>query len=224
MIAANAPRAVLFDLDGTLVDTAPDLCNAVNHVLAGLGRAAVPLARLREVVSKGGRAMLAVALPDLDDAARDALLPPFLARYAEALAVESEPFTGVPALLDALDARGVRWGIVTNKPEALAAGVVAGMGWVARCAVLVGGDTLPLRKPDPAPLHLACERLGIDPARCLYVGDDERDVQAARAAGMPSAAALWGYRLPGEDPLQWGADHAAAVPADLQAIAGLAPA
>ncbi len=224
MIAANAPRAVLFDLDGTLVDTAPDLCNAVNHVLAGLGRAAVPLARLREVVSKGGRAMLAVALPDLDDAARDALLPPFLARYAEALAVESEPFTGVPALLDALDARGVRWGIVTNKPEALAAGVVAGMGWVARCAVLVGGDTLPLRKPDPAPLHLACERLGIDPARCLYVGDDERDVQAARAAGMPSAAALWGYRLPGEDPLQWGADHAAAVPADLHAIAGLAPA
>ena len=224
MIAANAPRAVLFDLDGTLVDTAPDLCNAVNHVLAGLGRAAVPLARLREVVSKGGRAMLAVALPDLDDAARDALLPPFLARYAEALAVESEPFTGVPALLDALDARGVRWGIVTNKPEALAAGVVAGMGWVARCAVLVGGDTLPRRKPDPAPLHLACERLGIDPARCLYVGDDERDVQAARAAGMPSAAALWGYRLPGEDPLQWGADHAAAVPADLHAIAGLAPA
>ena len=224
MIAANAPRAVLFDLDGTLVDTAPDLCNAVNHVLAGLGRAAVPLARLREVVSKGGRAMLAVALPDLDDAARDELLPPFLARYAEALAVESEPFTGVPALLDALDARGVRWGIVTNKPEALAAGVVAGMGWVARCAVLVGGDTLPLRKPDPAPLHLACERLGIDPARCLYVGDDERDVQAARAAGMPSAAALWGYRLPGEDPLQWGADHAAAVPADLHAIAGLAPA
>ena len=224
MIAANAPRAVLFDLDGTLVDTAPDLCNAVNHVLAGLGRAAVPLARLREVVSKGGRAMLAVALPDLDDAARDELLPPFLARYAEALAVESEPFTGVPALLDALDARGVRWGIVTNKPEALAAGVVAGMGWVARCAVLVGGDTLPRRKPDPAPLHLACERLGIDPARCLYVGDDERDVQAARAAGMPSAAALWGYRLPGEDPLQWGADHAAAVPADLHAIAGLAPA
>ena len=224
MIAANAPRAVLFDLDGTLVDTAPDLCNAVNHVLAGLGRAAVPLARLREVVSKGGRAMLAVALPDLDDAARDALLPPFLARYAEALAVESEPFTGVPALLDALDARGVRWGIVTNKPEALAAGVVAGMGWVARCAVLVGGDTLPLRKPDPAPLHRACHRRGIDPARGLYVGDDERAVPAARAAGMPSAAALWGYRLPGEDPLQWGADHAAAVPADLHAIAGLAPA
>ena len=135
MSGAVAPHAVLFDLDGTLVDTAPDLCNAVNHVLAGLGRPAVPLARLREVVSKGGRAMLAVALPDLDDAARDALLPPFLARYAEALAVDSAPFAGVPALLDALDAHGVRWGVVTNKPEALAKGVVAGLGWASRCSV-----------------------------------------------------------------------------------------
>ena len=221
MSGAAAPHAVLFDLDGTLVDTAPDLCNAVNHVLAGLGRPAVPLARLREVVSKGGRAMLAVALPDLDDAARDALLPPFLARYAEALAVDSAPCAGVPALLDALDALGVRWGVVTNKPEALAKGVVAGLGWASRCAVLVGGDTLPQRKPDPAPLHLACARLGVEPGHALYVGDDERDVQAARAAGMPSVAALWGYRLTGDDPLQWGADHAAAVPVDLHAIAGL---
>ena len=219
-----APHAVLFDLDGTLVDTAPDLCNAVNHVLAGLGQPAVPLARLREVVSKGGRAMLAVALPDLDEASRDALLPPFLARYAEALAVDSAPFAGIPELLDALDAHGVRWGIVTNKPEALAAGVVAGMGWSARCAVLVGGDTLPQRKPDPTPLRLACERLGLAPAQVLYVGDDERDVQAARAAGLPSAAALWGYRLPGEDPTQWGADHAVAGAADLRAVAGLPPA
>ena len=222
MSGAAAPHAVLFDLDGTLVDTAPDLCNAVNHVLAGLGRPAVPLARLREVVSKGGRAMLAVALPDLDDAARDALLPPFLARYAEALAVDSAPFAGVPALLDALDAHGVRWGVVTNKPEALAKGVVAGLGWASRCAVLVGGDTLPQRKPDPAPLYLACERLGVEPGLTIYVGDDERDVQAARAAGMLSVAALWGYRLPGDDPLRWGADHAAAAPADLHAIAGLA--
>ena len=224
MSGAAAPHAVLFDLDGTLVDTAPDLCSAVNDVLAGLGRPAVPLARLREVVSKGGRAMLAVALPDLADDAREALLAPFLARYAEALAVESAPFEGIPALLDALDAHGVRWGIVTNKPEALAAGVVAGMGWGARCAVLVGGDTLPRRKPDPAPLLLACDRLGLAPADVLYVGDDERDVQAARAAGMPSAAALWGYRLPGEDPLQWGADHAVAGAVDLRVLAGLAPA
>lgn len=215
-----APRAVLFDLDGTLVDTAPDLCNAINRVLADLGRAAVPLARLREVVSKGGRAMLAVALPDLDDAAREPLLAPFLAYYADALAVDSRLFEGIETLLSALEARGIAWGIVTNKPEALAVGVVAGFGWTARCGVLVGGDTLPRRKPDPAPLHLACERLGIAPADAIYVGDDERDVQAARAAGMPSVAALWGYRLPAEDPLRWGADYAAVSAGDLLSSTG----
>jgi phosphoglycolate phosphatase len=219
----TTPRAVLFDLDGTLVDTAPDLCNAVNRVLAARGEPAVPLARLREVVSKGGRAMLAVALPALGEAERDALLPAFLAHYAEALAVDSRTFPGIDDLLAALDARGVRWGIVTNKPEALAAAVVAGFGWSQRCAVLVGGDTLPQRKPDPAPILLACARLGIAPGDAVYVGDDERDVQAARAAGMPSIAALWGYRLPGEDPLAWGADHAFAGAADLLAAPGLLP-
>jgi N-acetyl-D-muramate 6-phosphate phosphatase len=219
----NAPAAMLFDLDGTLVDTAPDLCNAVNRVLAGLGEPAVPLARLREVVSKGGRAMLSVALPGTDEAARDALLPAFLGYYAEALAVDSRTFPGIDDLLAALDARGVRWGIVTNKPEALAAAVVDGFGWTRRCAVLVGGDTLPLRKPDPAPLRLACERLGIAAADAIYVGDDERDIQAARASGMPSIAALWGYRLPGEDPLTWGADYAFAHAADLLAAPGLLP-
>jgi phosphoglycolate phosphatase len=216
----TAPRAVLFDLDGTLVDTAPDLCNAINRVLADLGRPAVPLARLREVVSKGGRAMLAVALPDLDEAAREPLLAPFLAYYADALAVDSVLFDGVEALLAALEARGITWGLVTNKPEALAVGVVAGFGWTTRCAVLVGGDTLPRRKPDPAPLRYACERLGIAPSDALYVGDDERDVQAARAAGMPSVAALWGYRLPAEDPLAWGADHAAVCAGDLLSSTG----
>lgn len=221
---AAPPRVVLFDLDGTLVDSAPDLCHAVNRVLADLGRPPVALDRLRQMVSKGGRAMLAVALPDLDEATRDTLIPPFLAYYAQALAVDSTVFDGVPELLAALDARGLRWGIVTNKPEGLAKGVVAGFGWQDRCAVLVGGDTLPRRKPDPDPLLLACERLGIVPADALYVGDDERDVQAARAAGMPSVAALWGYRTPDEDPRRWGADHAFDGARDLLAAPGLLPA
>lgn len=202
------PRAVLFDLDGTLVDSAPDLCNAINRVLADLGRPPVALSRLRQVVSKGGRAMLAVALPDFDAAAREPLLAPFLDYYGQALAEDSVLFEGVGELLAALDARGIAWGIVTNKPEGLARGVVSGFGWDARCRVLVGGDTLPTRKPDPAPLHFACERLGIAPGEALYVGDDARDIDAARAAGMPSVAALWGYREPHEDPMQWGADHA----------------
>jgi 2-phosphoglycolate phosphatase len=219
-----APSVVLFDLDGTLVDSAPDLCNAVNRVLADLGRGPVPLHRLRQVVSKGGRAMLAVALPDLDEATREDLLPPFLAYYAEALAVDSVLFAGVEPLLAALEGRGLRWGIVTNKPEALARGVVTGFGWETRCAVLVGGDTLAVRKPDPAPLQLACARLGVEPAQALYVGDDERDIQAARAAGMPVVAALWGYRLPEDDPRTWGADHDCASADALLQVPGLLPA
>jgi phosphoglycolate phosphatase len=217
-------RAVLFDLDGTLVDSAPDLCNAVNRVLADLGRPAVPLARLRQVVSKGGRAMLSVALPDLSEAEREKLLPPFLARYGEALAVDSVAFAGVAELLAAIEARGLRWGIVTNKPEGLAVGVVEGFGWSQRCAVLVGGDTLPQRKPDPAPILLACRRLGIAPDEAIYVGDDERDIVAARAAGMVSVAALWGYREPGDDPMAWGADHACAGARDLLDVPRLLPA
>lgn len=207
---AAAPRAVLFDLDGTLVDSAPDLARAANRVLADHGRPPVAYERLRAVVSKGGRAMLAVSFPDLDEAACEALLPRFLRYYGEALAVDSRLFDGIGALLDGLEARGLPWGIVTNKPEGLARGVIDGFGWSARCAVLVGGDTLPTRKPDPAPLHHACAALGIAPADALYVGDDLRDVQAARAAGMPCVAALWGYREDGEDPRAWGADRVAA--------------
>ncbi len=215
------PRAVLFDLDGTLVDSAPDLCNAVNRVVADLGHVPVPLSRLREVVSKGGRAMLAAALPQLTDAQRDPLLAPFLAHYGAALAVDSVLFDGVAELLAALEARQLRWGIVTNKPEGLARGVVAGFGWTGRSAVLIGGDTLPRRKPDPDQLLLACEQLGLAPSDVVYVGDDLRDIQAAQAAGMVSVAALWGYREPHEDPLAWGADHALANARDLLSVPGL---
>lgn len=208
-------KAVLFDLDGTLVDSAPDLCIAVNRVVQDLGHPPVSLSRLREVVSKGGRAMIQAALPQLSDAEREPLLAPFLAHYAQALDVESRAFDGVPELLGAIEARGLRWGIVTNKPEGLAQRVVAGMGWSQRCAVLVGGDTLATRKPDPGQLFLACDRMGIAPAQAIYVGDDLRDIQAARSAGMPSVAALWGYREPGDDPSTWGADHAFADPRQL---------
>lgn len=219
-----ALRAVLFDLDGTLVDSAPDLCNAVNRVLQSLGQPPVPLARLRQVVSKGGRAMLQVALPGLSDAEREPLLAPFLAHYAQALAVESVVYAGMADVLAAIEARGLRWGIVTNKPEALARGVVAGFGWTSRCSTLVGGDTLATRKPDPAPLLLACRQLGIAAGQAIYVGDDLRDIQAANAAGMASVAALWGYREPSDDPSQWAATHAFSDPRELLSAPGLLPA
>lgn len=215
-------RAVLFDLDGTLADTAPDLVAAVNRLRVEEGRTPLPDAALRPLVSKGGRALLARAFADLDADAREPLLPRFLAAYAEALAVHTRPFAGIDALLAAIEARGWPWGIVTNKPEALARGVVGGLGWSMRSSVLVGGDTLPVRKPAPEPLWLAAERLGIAPAHCLYVGDDARDIDAAQAAGMPCVAALWGYREAHEDPRAWLAlAHCADVAALGDWLAGL---
>lgn len=213
--------AVLFDLDGTLADTAPDLAAAVNRLLAEAGREPLAEAALRPLVSKGGRALLARAFHDLDEAARDALLPRFLAAYGEALAVRTRPFDGIDALLAAIEARGWRWGIVTNKPEALARGVIVGLGWQARTSALVGGDTLPVRKPAPEPLWLAARQVGVPATGCIYVGDDARDIDAARAAGMRSVAALWGYRDPDERPDAWSADahceDAAALEAWLEA-------
>lgn len=206
---------VLFDLDGTLVDSAPDLLAATNRVLADAGRAPLSLEVLRPVVSKGSRAMLAVAFPDLDPAAREALVAPFLACYGEAVADHGHAFADIEALLARIERSGRRWGIVSNKPEALAHKVVEAMGWSKRCAVLVGGDTLPQRKPDPEPLRYACAQLGSDVDHCLYVGDDERDIQAARAAGMRSVVALWGYRETHEDPATWGADRRIGFPLEL---------
>ncbi|HZF96695.1 MAG TPA: HAD-IA family hydrolase, partial [Pseudoxanthomonas sp.] len=115
-------------------------------------------------------------------------------------------FPGVEAMLQALDDDGVKWGIVTNKPEYLAREILPQHGWQVRCAVLIGGDTLPQRKPYPLPLQTAAQQMGFVPAQCVYVGDDARDIEAARAAGMPSIAALWGYRQKSENPSEWGAD------------------
>jgi phosphoglycolate phosphatase len=215
MTQAQIAPLVLFDLDGTLVDSAVDLLNALNRVVVDAGRAALPLAAIRPVVSKGARAMLAVAFPDEAAEIREARVAPFLAYYAQAVAHHSTPFDGVADVLAAIEAAGSRWGIVTNKPLYLARGVVDSMGWTSRCAVLVGGDSLPRKKPDPDQLFHACERLGVRPEDCVYVGDDERDIVAAGAAGMPSVAALWGYREAHEDPSTWRADRYADAPRDL---------
>lgn len=217
MSAALTIRAVLFDLDGTLADTAPDLIAAVNRVRLEEGGAALPDAALRPLVSKGGRALLARAFPERGEAERESLLPRFLQAYGEALAEQTRPFEGIEALLAAIEARGWPWGIVTNKPEGLARGVVAGLNWSDRSRALVGGDTLPVRKPAPEPLWLAAKALGVEPATCLYVGDDARDIEAAQAAGMPGIAALWGYREAEEDPMRWPAVAHCASPDALRA-------
>ncbi len=213
----NSPSidCVLFDLDGTLVDSAQDLLEATNRVLADRGGAPLGIAVFRPIVSKGARAMLAVAFPDLEADRREQLIPALLQHYAAAIAVHSAAFDGIESLLHRIERAGLRWGIVTNKTEALARAVVQAMGWSERCAVLVGGDTLATKKPDPAQLLHACEVLATSPEHCVYVGDDERDVQAARAACMPSIIALWGYREAHDDPATWGANRSIAHPLEL---------
>lgn len=209
------PKAVLFDLDGTLLDSAPDMLATVNAMRAERGIGAMDAEALRPHVSRGARAMLGAAFPDLDEAGREAWVPAFLAQYQRVLGHHGTAFDGIEAMLSALEANGTTWGIVTNKPEGLAIQLMPMLGWQARCAVLIGGDTLAVRKPDPLPLTVACERIGVDPSQCVYVGDDERDIVAARAAGMPSIVALWGYRLEDADPAQWQGDVMVDMPAHL---------
>jgi phosphoglycolate phosphatase len=209
------PQLVLFDLDGTLLDSAPDFVATVAVLRSRHGEPPMMPAALRPHVSKGARAMIEAAFPALDATEREALVQPFLDVYRQELGRHGAPFEGIPELLDAIEDAGSRWGIVTNKPEALARALMPLLGWERRCAVLVGGDTLTTRKPDPAPLLHAARAQGLGARDCVYVGDDERDIVAARAAGMPSIVALWGYRLDSDDPLAWQADARADTPADL---------
>lgn len=212
---ARFPRCVLFDLDGTLLDSAPDMVATINRMRATRGAPPMPLAELRPHVSKGARAMSAAAFPELAGQVPPEVVREFLEIYAAELGRHGTAFDGIEAMLAALEADGVRWGIVTNKPERLAQALVPMLGWDARSAILVGGDTLAERKPHPLPLLHAAKTLGFAPADCVYVGDDERDILAARAAGMRSVAALWGYRLQHDDPLTWEADAMVEAPADL---------
>src|SRR5690606_8498569 len=215
LMAAGLPDAVLFDLDGTLLDSAPDMLVAANAMRARGGTGPMLLAELRPHVSRGARAMISAAFPGIDEATREAWVPEFLESYQAELGRHCSAFDGIERLLSTLEAAGRPWGIVTNKPEFLAIPLLPMLGWQERCAVLVGGDTLPVRKPDPAPLLHAAGVLGIEPRRIAYVGDDERDIVASRAAGMPSVVALWGYRLGEDDPFSWRGDVMVEAAADL---------
>jgi len=215
MTLIRFPRAVLFDLDGTLLDSAPDMLATANLLRDVQGLAPMALAQIRPHVSKGSRAMLAAAFPHLEGVEREKMVPLFLDIYLQQLGRHSVLFADIEAMLAALEADGAAWGIVTNKPEYLAREILPQLGWETRCAVLIGGDTLAEKKPHPLPLLVAAERMGFAAGDCVYVGDDERDIQAARAAGMPSIAALWGYRQDHEDPAEWGADAILETPGDL---------
>jgi N-acetyl-D-muramate 6-phosphate phosphatase len=206
--------AVLFDLDGTLVDSAHDLLASANALRAVRGLSAMELAAFRPSVSRGARAMLSAAIPGFTHA-DEAVVAEFLEHYGRAPARQSCLFPGMDAVLEHIEGAGLAWGIVTNKAESLARAVVEALGLEARCAVLIGGDTLPERKPHPLPLLEACRRIGADPASSLYLGDDPRDIEAARAAGLRGIAVEWGYFDSSHPPAAWGAARVLADPREL---------
>ena len=209
-------HAVLFDLDGTLVDSALDLGGAGNDLRERRGLPPLPLEVFRPLTGTGARGMLRVALGTTpEDADFEALKDEYLAIYATRLTRLTRVFDAMAPVLDALDAAALPWGIVTNKHSRFAEPVVAGTGLATRSRVLVCGDTTARAKPFPDPLLEAARRLSVDPAHCLYVGDDLRDIQAGRAAGMGTVAAAWGYLGDGEPIEAWGADHLARTPAGL---------
>jgi 2-phosphoglycolate phosphatase len=209
-------RCVLFDLDGTLVDTAPDLGHAANYVRAMLDLAPLPLAEYRPVASAGARGLLGKALGITPEHADfDAHRRIFLDRYRAHLADDSRTFDGVDAMLAAIESSGRRWGVMTNKPAWLTGPLLEALGLDRRAACAVSADEVPRAKPAPDGLLRAAELAGVAAADCVYVGDDLRDIDAARAAGMFSIAAAWGYI--GGTPLErWAADLIVDTPAQLQ--------
>jgi N-acetyl-D-muramate 6-phosphate phosphatase len=213
---SRAFEAVLFDLDGTLVDSAPDLAGTANELRVSRGLSELPLEALRPMVGMGARGMVGVSLGlGPEDAGFVDARDEFLLRYEQRLAVLTHVFPAMAEVIDVLDRAGLRWGIVTNKAERFALPLVRTLGLSARSAVTICGDTTPHAKPHPEPLLEAARRLALSPAACLYVGDDLRDVQAGRAAGMSTAAAAWGYLGVGESIDAWGADHLLESPEEL---------
>ncbi len=220
---ALPPACVLFDLDGTLLDTAPDLAAALNRLRRERGEPALPPAAIRPTVSRGSPGMLKLGFGlEPDDARFAELNQRFLELYRAAIAVHTTLFPGMADVLVHLESAGIHWGVVTNKPGWLTEPLLQALDIWPRAACVVSGDTLAQRKPDPEPLWYACERVGVAPGRSLYVGDAERDVQAGNRAGLVTLVAGFGY-LSGEDrPEDWGADGFLERPADLLGWLGAA--
>lgn len=212
----TARPVLLFDLDGTLIDSAPDLAGAANDLRAAHGLPPLPQADLRPMVGAGARGMVGVAFGVAPGDARfEGLKDAFLARYADRLLHSTRVFDAVQPVLDALDHAGLDWGIVTNKAMRFTAPLVDGLGLAQRARVVIAGDTTPHAKPHPEPLLEAARRMGVAPTACAYIGDDHRDMVAGRAAGMATLAAAWGYLGQGEPIEAWGADHVLSAPDQL---------
>lgn len=213
---AHQTRAVLFDLDGTLADTAPDMARALNTLLRQHGRPPVPLANIRPHVGSGARGMVRAGF-DLspEDPGFPALRDAFLDTYAADVFADTVLFPGMEDLLAHIEGAGMSWGVVTNKASRFTLPLLRAMGLMNRAACVVCGDTTPHSKPHPEPLLHACRTLSLAPAHCLYVGDDIRDVQAARNANMRVLAAGYGYLGTGLPPHDWHADAVVAHPSEI---------
>ncbi|HRY16065.1 MAG TPA: HAD-IA family hydrolase [Candidatus Competibacteraceae bacterium] len=219
----NAPPAcVLFDLDGTLLDTAPDLAAALYRLCRERGVPEPPFSAIRPTVSHGSPGMLKVCFGlTLEDPLYADCNQRFLELYAEAIAVDTMLFTGMDKVLAYLEADSIQWGIVTNKPGWLTEPLVKALGLWSRAACVVSGDTLDKRKPDPEPLWHACKQIGVPPVHSLYVGDAERDIQAGKRAGMRALVAGFGYLDVDDRPEEWGADGVLQQPLDLLTWIGM---
>jgi N-acetyl-D-muramate 6-phosphate phosphatase len=200
-------QAVLFDLDGTLIDSAPDLAAAADAMRVARGLPSLPLAQYRPMAGAGARGLLGVAFGMTPEHADyDTLREEFFCNYERSLTQRTQIFDGVPELLESFATQGVKWGVVTNKSERFTLPLTASMTLFATAGAIVSGDTTPFAKPHPAPLLEAARRMGVDASRCVYVGDDERDIVAGLAAGMATVAVTYGYLGAQADTSRWGAN------------------
>jgi len=211
-----SPEAVLLDLDGTLLDTAPDLGGAVNMLLEQYERTPMPLDALRPYVSQGGLTLVSIAF-ELDRQSERAhqLWQEYLLLYQQRISRNTQLFNGMGDVLEALEVADIPWGVVTNKPEYLTHPLLRDLDLDTRAACIVGGDTLNESKPSPAPVLHACEAIGIPAGRAIMVGDDERDIVSGKAAGAGTVAAGWGYIQPEDSPASWSADRLMSHPLEL---------
>lgn len=211
--------AVLFDLDGTLLDTADDLGAALNHVLAKYGKPTVAAKDYRPIASDGALGLLNLGFGEsIKQYNYDDLRHQFLSYYENNIATHTCLYPGVAQLLQQLESDNIPWGIITNKPEGLTQKLLPHYPELANCAVMVGGDTLEKRKPDPEPILHACQQINVDNQQCFYVGDALRDIQAGNSAIMKTFVAKWGYILANENCQAWQADHIINSPTDLLAF------
>ncbi len=209
-------QTVLFDLDGTLLDTAPDLAAALNTVLGENRREPLPFETIRPAVSHGGIAIIRRGFGlEASDPAIEPLRQRLLEVYRANISTHTRPFPGMAEVLDTLETRGLNWGVVTNKPGWLTEPLLGDLGLLQRAACVVSGDTLAQRKPDPAPMLHACALAGSKPQHCVYVGDAQRDVEAGNNAGMYTLVALFGYFREDDRPQEWQADAMIDTPAGL---------